>query len=90
MNMKNADFWDVATCRSWVTRLFGGMYRLSSFYSYFAHAGSSLADFSTLKMETICFTESQFTQDLHGTTSQKTAFFNKYYSYGCTKLLCEK
>jgi hypothetical protein len=35
---------------------------------------SSLADFSTLKMEPILFSET-FTQDLHGATSQKTAFF---------------
>jgi hypothetical protein len=26
--MKNADFWDVALCRSCVNRRFGGMYRL--------------------------------------------------------------
>jgi hypothetical protein len=34
-----------------------------------AHTGSSLADFSTLKMK------GWFTIDLHGATSQKTAFF---------------
>jgi hypothetical protein len=37
--MKNAVFWDVAPCRSCVNRP--------------AHAGSSLADFSTPKMEAI-------------------------------------
>jgi hypothetical protein len=36
-----------------------------------AHDGSSLADFSTLKMEA----KRGFTQDLHCATSQKTAFF---------------
>jgi hypothetical protein len=39
------------------------------------HAGSSLADFSTLKMEAIRSFETSFTQDLHSVTSQKTAFF---------------
>jgi hypothetical protein len=45
--MKNAVFWDVASCGSCVNRRFGGTYRLNF------HAGSSLADFSTLKMEAI-------------------------------------
>jgi hypothetical protein len=27
-NMKNVVFWDVALCRSWVNRYFGGTYRL--------------------------------------------------------------
>jgi hypothetical protein len=39
------------------------------------HAGSSLADFSTLKMEAIRASETSFTQDLYGATSQKKAFF---------------
>jgi hypothetical protein len=39
-----------------------------------AHAGSLFVDFSTLKMEVI----HSFTQDLHGATSQKTAFFSFY------------
>jgi hypothetical protein len=37
-----------------------------------AHAGSSLTDLYTLKMEDIRSSE---TQDLHGATSQKTVFF---------------
>jgi hypothetical protein len=41
-----------------------------------AHAGSSLADFSTLKMEAIRSSETSVPQDLHDATSQKTAFFN--------------
>jgi hypothetical protein len=41
-----------------------------------AHTGSSLADFSTLKMEAIRYCESLFTKDLHGATSQKKVFFN--------------
>jgi hypothetical protein len=67
--MKNAVFWDVAPCRSCVNRRFGGMYRLHlqgkkirergtsvkrcSLQTTSVHAGSSLADFSTLMMEEI-------------------------------------
>jgi hypothetical protein len=45
--MKNVVFWDVAL----VNRRFGGTYRLH--LQPPAHAGSPLADFSTLKMEAI-------------------------------------
>jgi hypothetical protein len=45
--MKNAVFWDVAQCRSCVNRCFGGTSQPTG------HAGFSLADFSTLKMEAI-------------------------------------
>jgi hypothetical protein len=67
--MKNAFFWDVAPCRSCVNRCVGGTYYLhlqgrqirergTSVItwlqtSHAAHAGSSLADFSTVKMEAI-------------------------------------
>jgi hypothetical protein len=56
--MKNVIFWDVAPCRSCVTRRFGGTYRLHLQGRKIreqppAHAGSSLADFSILKMEAI-------------------------------------
>jgi hypothetical protein len=37
-----------------------------------AYVGSSFANFSTLKMEAICPPKRRFTQDLHGTISQKT------------------
>jgi hypothetical protein len=43
--MKNTVFWDVAPFRSCVNRRFGGTYRQQPP----AHAGTSLADFSTLK-----------------------------------------
>jgi hypothetical protein len=52
VTMKNAVFWDVAPCGSCVNRRFGGMYRRLNLQPP-AHAGSSLADFSTLKMEAI-------------------------------------
>jgi hypothetical protein len=48
--MKNAVFWYVAPCTSWLNRRFGGTYRS---LQPLAYAGSSLADFSTLKMEAI-------------------------------------
>jgi hypothetical protein len=51
VTMKNAVFWDVAPCRSSVNRRFGWTYRLH--LQPPAHAGSSLADFSTLKMKAI-------------------------------------
>jgi hypothetical protein len=69
--MKNAVFWEVATCRSRVKRRFGRTYRLhlqgriirervTSMSRWLqdclqppAYFGSSLADFSTLKMEAI-------------------------------------
>jgi hypothetical protein len=54
MYMKNAVFWDVAPCRFCVNRRFGGMY--CSLHPR-AHAGSSLVDFSTLKMQAICSSE---------------------------------
>jgi hypothetical protein len=49
VTMKNAVFRDVALCSSYVNRRSGGTYRLSLLPP--AHAGSSLAFFSTLKME---------------------------------------
>jgi hypothetical protein len=61
--LKNAVFWDVAPCRSYVNRRFGGTYRLhlqgrkirerETSVSMWLHAASSLTDFSTLKMEAI-------------------------------------
>jgi hypothetical protein len=52
VTMKNAVFWDVALCRSCVNRRFGGTWLQPP-----AHAGSSLANFSTMKMEAICSSE---------------------------------
>jgi hypothetical protein len=59
VTMKKSVFWYVAPCRYCVNRRFGGTYRLhlqGSLHSP-AHAGSSLADFSTLKMEAIRISE---------------------------------
>jgi hypothetical protein len=52
--MKNAIFWDVVLCISCVNRCFGGTY---CGLQPPAHAGSSLTDFSALKMEAIRFSE---------------------------------
>jgi hypothetical protein len=76
--VKNALFWDVAHCRSWVNRHFGGKYRLhlqTADWQPPAHAGFSLADFSTLKMEEIPSSETSVQRRLQGAKSQKTAFF---------------
>jgi hypothetical protein len=56
VTMKNAIFWDVASCRPCVNRRFGGTFRLhlqDCSLQTPAYAGSSLADFSTLKIEAI-------------------------------------
>jgi hypothetical protein len=62
--IKNSVFWDVVTCRSCVDSRFGGKTAVCSLQPP-AHAGSSLADFYTLKMEAIRY----------GDTSQTTEFF---------------
>jgi hypothetical protein len=58
VTMKNAVFWDEASCRSCVNRRFGGT-SVSRWLSLqpLAQAGSSLAYFFTLKMETTCSSE---------------------------------
>jgi hypothetical protein len=81
MFLKNAVFWDVALCRSCVNRRFGETYHLHlqgrkiRELSVFdrsvspqppAHAGSSLADFSTLKMQVIRSSETS----VHTRTTQ--------------------
>jgi hypothetical protein len=67
VSMKNVVFWDVAPCRSYMNQRFGGKYRphlqcrkirklgtsMSRWLQTNQLAGSSLAEFSTLKMEAI-------------------------------------
>jgi hypothetical protein len=66
VTMKNAVFWDVAPCRSCVTGRFGGTYGLHLHgrkireretsvrrWMQISHAGFSLADFCSMKMEAI-------------------------------------
>jgi hypothetical protein len=45
VTMKNVVFWDVALCRPWVNRRFGGA------YGFHLQGRKIRADFSTLKME---------------------------------------
>jgi hypothetical protein len=71
VTMKNAVFWDVAPCRSYVNRHFGGTYRLHLQGRKIRHQCFRLVvqsaatcsrwffarGFSTLKMEAICSSE---------------------------------
>jgi hypothetical protein len=78
--MKNAVFGDVAPCRYCVKRCFGGTYRLHLQGRRIIERRTSVsrwlkfANFSVLKMELIP-PKRRFTQDIHGSTSKKTAFF---------------
>jgi hypothetical protein len=71
--LKNAVFWGVAPCRCGrLNRRFEGSYRLhlqgrKTVLQLPAHAGSSLADFSTLKMEAI----RSFETSVQSTTSTR-------------------
>jgi hypothetical protein len=65
MTMNNAIFWDVTPCRSYVNRCFEGTYRLHLQRRKIRERGTRVSRSS----------KRRFTQDLHGTTSQKTAFF---------------
>jgi hypothetical protein len=71
LTLKNVILWDVTPCRSYVDRSFRGTCRLhlqgrkiserghslSRWLQLSAQAVSSLADFSTMKMEAICSSE---------------------------------
>jgi hypothetical protein len=71
VTMKNAVFWDGGE-GSYIA----GSFRLVASLQPPAHPGSSLTDFSTLKMEAIVPPKRRFNPlDLHGATSQKAAFF---------------
>jgi hypothetical protein len=60
VTMKNVVFWDVALCRYWVNRRFGGTYRLQLQGRKIRERGTSV---------------SRWLQDLHSATVQKTTFF---------------
>jgi hypothetical protein len=66
--MKNAVFWDLAPCRSCVNRRFGGTYRPHLL-------GRKIRDRGTSVSRWLQAPKRRFIQDLHGATSQKTAFF---------------
>jgi hypothetical protein len=68
---KNAVLWDVAPCRSCVNRRFGGMYRCSRLLTLVTRSRI----FLPRRWRRYVPLKRRFTQDLHGATSQKTAFF---------------
>jgi hypothetical protein len=77
-DLKNAVFWDVAPCRSCVNRCFGGTYRLHLQGIKIRERGTSVSRWlQTLPWRWRRYVplKCQFTQDLYGATSQKTAFF---------------
>jgi hypothetical protein len=84
--MKNAVFWDMAPCRSCVNRRFGGTYRPYFQGRKIRERGSRCCNHQlTLVPRSRIFLlwwwrryvppKRRFIQDLHGATSQKTAFF---------------
>jgi hypothetical protein len=73
VTMKNAVFWDVAQCRSCVNRRFGGTYRLHLQGRKIRERGTSVSRW--LQFSRYVPPKRRFTQDLHGTTSQKMALF---------------
>jgi hypothetical protein len=72
--MKNAVFWDVAPCRSCVNRRFGGTYRQVPS----AHAGSSFADFSTLKMEATRSSDSSVNNKIYTAPHPRRRHFSNF------------
>jgi hypothetical protein len=87
VTMKNAVFWDVVTCRSCVNRRFGGTYRLHLYGRKIRERGTNVKIhllltlflcsriFLPWRLRRYVLPKCRFTQDLHGATSQKTAFF---------------
>jgi hypothetical protein len=71
---KNAAFWDVAPCRSCVNRRFGGTYLLHLQGGKIRDRGTSVSRWLQSALRYVP-PKRRFTQNLHGATSQKTAFF---------------
>jgi hypothetical protein len=67
--MKKAVFWDVAPCRYYVNRRFGGTYRL---HLQGRRKKKKIRERGTSASR--CPPKRQLTQYLHGATLQKTAF----------------
>jgi hypothetical protein len=89
VTMKNAVLWDVAPCRYFVSRRFGGTYRLhlqgirnpramnqreQTAYIYLLMLVHRSWISYILKMGAICSSETSVNKYLHGAISQKTAF----------------
>jgi hypothetical protein len=79
MTMKNAIFWVVAPCTSCVNQCFRGMYCLhlhhSSVCSHLLTLVPRLQIFLPWRWRRYIPPKCRFKQDLHGSTSKKTAFF---------------
>jgi hypothetical protein len=74
--LKNVVFWDVAPLRSCVNRRFGGKYCLHLHGRIIRERGTSVSRWlHTADGGDEFLRNVGFTQDLHGATSQKTAFF---------------
>jgi hypothetical protein len=82
--VKNAVFWDVTLCGSFMNRRFGGTYRsiimvkrtseLGPQLLVTANVSSSLILFTAM-MEAIHYSETSVLQEPHGVTYHKTIFF---------------
>jgi hypothetical protein len=73
--MKNVIFWDMALCSSCVNRRFGGMYRLHLQGRKIRYRVTSVSRCLQTAVPPKC----RFTQNLHGATYQKTAFFKSHF-----------
>jgi hypothetical protein len=98
VTMKNAVFWDMASCRSCVNRRFWGAYRLHLQGRKIRERGISVCchlltlvprsrNFLPWRWRRYVPPKRWFTQELHGATSQKTAFFNTYEHYRSKSML---
>jgi hypothetical protein len=93
VTMKNAVFWDVAPCRSCLNRRFGGTYHIHLQSRKIsergtsrwlpAHAASSLADFSTLKMKVILSCETSVYTRPTRPHIPEDGIPRKYYCFTC-------
>jgi hypothetical protein len=77
VTMKNVVFWDVAPCTSCVNRRLGGTYRLHLQGRKIRERGNSVIShlLTLVPRSRYVSPKRRFTQDLHGATSQKMAFF---------------
>jgi hypothetical protein len=74
-NPRNSVFWDVAPCRSCVNRRFGGTYRLHLACSHLLTLVPLSRIYLPWRWRRYVPPKHRLTQDLHGATSQKMAFF---------------
>jgi hypothetical protein len=75
INMKNVVFWNMALCRSWVNRRFGGTYRLHLQGSHLLTLVLHSLILLPWRWRLYVPPKLRVSQDLHSATSQKTTFF---------------